>query len=141
MRLTRTVPMLAAAFIAGATCTAVVRPPATPPATPPAAAVVATAAPPAVTSTPARLTTPTAVPSPTAAGLRDGTFVVGAQMAPGTYRAPGGDRCYWARLSGFGGAISEIIANENARGPVVVTIAPTDKGFLARGCGAWTPMP
>lgn len=85
---------------------------------------------------------PTATPiPPTPAGPRaitDGTFVVGTDLQPGTYRAAGGDGCYWERLRGFGGTIADVIANDNARGPVLVTIAPTDVGFTARRCGAFT---
>lgn len=72
------------------------------------------------------------------AGVGDGIHVVGTTLPPGTYHAPGSSGCYWARLSGFGGSGEEIIANHFGSGPVVVTIAPTDKGFRSSGCGAWT---
>jgi hypothetical protein len=75
-------------------------------------------------------------PSPSLA-FGDGTFVVGQDIGHGTYAAPGGDGCYWARLSGFGGTLDEIIANGNPTGPVVVTIAASDAGFETRGCGEW----
>lgn len=68
----------------------------------------------------------------------DGTYVVGAHIAPGTYRSPGGSSCYWARLSGFGGSISDIITNGLAAGPTIVTISPSDDGFTTSGCGTWT---
>jgi uncharacterized protein YgiM (DUF1202 family) len=63
---------------------------------------------------------------------------VGADIVAGTYRAPGSGRCYWERLSGFGGTFGEIIANEYSPGPQVVTISASDKGFMSRGCGTWT---
>ncbi len=88
------------------------------------------------TQTPQRQPTPT---TNTYAHFGDGTFVVGKDIQPGTYRtrmaSPG---CYYARLRGFGGAIDDIIANENTDAPAIVTIAATDKGFESRNCGTWT---
>ena len=100
--------------------------------TPRPVAPTPTVAPP--TPRPSAVPTAPAGPKP----IADGTFLVGTDLAPGTYRAPGGDGCYWERLRGFGGTIAEVIANDNARGPVLVTIAPTDAGFTARRCGAFT---
>jgi hypothetical protein len=68
----------------------------------------------------------------------DGTYRVPADIKPGTYRTRGGDGCYWERLKSFSGSLSSILANENADGPAVVTILPTDKGFKTEGCGTWT---
>lgn len=69
----------------------------------------------------------------------DGTFVVGKDIEPGTYRtrvaSPG---CYYARLKGFGGSVDDILANENTDFPAIVTIAATDKGFQSESCGTWT---
>lgn len=79
--------------------------------------------------------TPTFVTSKTSIG--EGTWAVGANVAPGTYKAPGGSGCYWARLRNFVGGIDSIIANDNASGQVVVTIAATDKGFQQHGCGTF----
>jgi hypothetical protein len=65
--------------------------------------------------------------------------VVGTDIRPGTYRAPDATfGCYWERLKGFDGTLGEILANDNASGPAVVTILPTDKGFNSQGCGTWT---
>jgi hypothetical protein len=88
--------------------------------------------------------TTTAAPSTTTASSHfktfgNGTYTVGQTVQAGTYRAPGpGDNCYWERLSGFGGASSDIIANNTTGDPSVVTIAATDKGFRTEGCGTWT---
>jgi len=69
----------------------------------------------------------------------DGTWQVGVDVLPGTYRSSGGDTCYWSRLASFTGGIQDaIIANGIGEGPTVVTIAATDKGFEARDCGDWT---
>ncbi|GHO63871.1 hypothetical protein KSC_027630 [Ktedonobacter sp. SOSP1-52] len=60
----------------------------------------------------------------------DGTFEVGKDIQPGTYRTrEASSGCYFARLKGFGGAVGDIIANGNTDAPTVITIARTDKGF------------
>jgi hypothetical protein len=61
-----------------------------------------------------------------------GTYLVGQDIDPGTYRAAATDGCYWARLSTLN--TSDIIDNDNANGPVVVEIAASDKAFTASGC-------
>jgi len=86
----------------------------------------------------------TAVPAVAAAAISqastfgNGTFIVGSDIAPGTYRNTQGSGCYWARLSGFGGTLGEILANDNTVNPAIVTISPTDKGFESVRCGQWT---
>lgn len=75
--------------------------------------------------------------SPTAP-FGDGTYVVGTDIAPGTWRADSPDDCYWARLRGFSGGMRDLIANENGRG--IVTIAASDKGFRSERCGTWTKV-
>lgn len=67
-----------------------------------------------------------------------GTYLVGVDVAPGTYVARAGSSCYWARLRGFAGDLSAIIANANPRGRTVVTISRSDKGFSSAGCGTWS---
>src|SRR5262249_1630682 len=88
------------------------------------------------TNTPAG---PTATPTPSYAHFGDGTFQVGKDIQPGTYRTRSDSSgCYYARLRGFGGSTDDIIANENTDGPAVVTIAASDKGFTSQNCGTWT---
>lgn len=71
--------------------------------------------------------------------FENGTYEVGKDLKPGTYRTRvGSSGCYYARLSGFGGGLGEIIANENADNPAVVTIEESDKGFKSTRCGTWT---
>ncbi|GAA1821640.1 hypothetical protein GCM10009771_21540 [Nesterenkonia flava] len=60
-----------------------------------------------------------------------GMYLVGTDIQPGTYYT-NADRCYWARLSGFSGNLSDILANGNTRGTTYVTIAPTDTAFETR---------
>lgn len=99
-------------------------------------------------STPTPVFTPTPTPTPTPkptptpvpyAQFNDGTFVVGQDIQPGTYRtrnaSPG---CYYARLKGFGGTVDDILANNNTDNPAIVTILPTDKGFESNNCDTWT---
>ena len=81
-----------------------------------------------------------AAPQPAAVGsFTNGTKIVGTDIQPGTYRTRvPSEGCYWARLSGLSGGLSEIIANDNTDGPAIVVIAPTDKGFQSSRCGTWT---
>lgn len=70
----------------------------------------------------------------------DGTYIVGKDMKPGTWRSDGGAGfgCYAARLSGFGGTLNNIITNDvSTDGGLVMTIKSTDKGFETSGCGTW----
>jgi hypothetical protein len=94
-----------------------------------------------VTQSPTATTAPkpTATPTPTYAHFGDGTFQVGKDIQPGTYRTRvGSPNCYYARLKGFGGTVDDIIANNNTDAPAIVTIAATDAGFESEGCGTWT---
>jgi hypothetical protein len=82
---------------------------------------------------------PTPAPTAAAGGIDDGTWVVGEDIQPGTYRLREAvSFCYWARLKGFGGDLGDIVANETVIGWGVVTIAKSDKGFQTAGCGTWT---
>ncbi len=105
----------------------------------------AVAAQPTATFTPAGTPTytptsaPTATPTPSYAHFGDGTYQVGKDIQPGTYRTRvASPTCYYERLSGFGGTTDEIIANNLTDAPAVITIAPSDKGFHSERCGTWT---
>jgi hypothetical protein len=67
-----------------------------------------------------------------------GTYIVNVDITAGTYSAPGGNGCSWARLSGFTGDPGDIIANDLPSGSLVVTIAPSDRGFQSSNCGTFT---
>ena len=70
-----------------------------------------------------------------------GVWKVGEDIAPGMYRTTSANRCYWARLSGFGGELDDILDNDNADGSdVVVQILPGDAGFESSRCGTWTKV-
>src|SRR5574343_499154 len=88
-------------------------------------------------------TWPTPPASPTADAFGDGTWRVGSEITPGTYRALGDGstmQCSWERLSGFSGLMKDTIALGYEPAPVVVTIEPTDAGFKSKHCGRWTKV-
>jgi hypothetical protein len=69
----------------------------------------------------------------------DGTFVVGTDIAPGTYASAGpvGDgTCYWKRMSNA--PDHNMIDNALTKKPQIVQIDPTDAKFKTDGCQAWT---
>lgn len=71
-----------------------------------------------------------------------GTWLVGTQVAAGTYRADNSAAgCEWQRLSGFSGSASAVIGSgfASTTGAQLVTIAATDIGFMTNAtCGTWT---
>ena len=67
-----------------------------------------------------------------------GTYIVGTDVAPGTFVSKGGGSCYWARLRSFTGGLEAIVANANPRGRAIVSIARSDRGFQSNGCGTWS---
>ena len=69
-----------------------------------------------------------------------GTYIVGTDIEPGTYRSSGGHNCYYERLRDFTGGMNSIIANGNTNNPTIVTITPTDAGFQSHNCGTWTKL-
>lgn len=95
---------------------------------------------PTVTDVPVTPTPPpTVTQAPTFATFTDGTFQVGSDIQPGTYRTQiSSSGCYYARLKGFGGTTDDILANNLTDYPAIVTILPSDKGFESQNCGTWT---
>ncbi|MRR11034.1 hypothetical protein EG835_00760 [bacterium] len=83
----------------------------------------------------ARKETPVAEPSELPPGVYgDGTYEVGADIAPGTYQGDvTGDFGYWARLTNTTGMVSGIEANAIVRGPFVLTIVSSDVAVELRG--------
>ena len=82
-----------------------------------------------------------AITSSPNADFGPGTYIVGTDIAPGTWGSSGGDLCYWERLRGFGGGtISDIIANDLSPTRAIVTISPGDTGFSSTGCGLWSKL-
>jgi hypothetical protein len=93
--------------------------------------------PPSTQSAPSSLP---AKPTPTARSFPgDGTFRVGVDIPPGTYRSQGGQSCYWERLRGLSGSTADTIANGAGNWVLVVQIAPSDVAFKTQQCPTWTP--
>ncbi|MFD3656413.1 hypothetical protein [Streptomyces sp. NPDC058620] len=72
----------------------------------------------------------------------DGEYLVGEDIAAGTYKTAGSDGafgCYWARLKDASGEFDAIIANNNLEGPGRVTL---NKGeyFQTQRCQEWTKV-
>jgi hypothetical protein len=70
----------------------------------------------------------------------DGTYRVGPDIVPGTYRtagpSPHGESdCYWERLDSLNP--NHIITNNISTDPQVVTIQSSDTAFLTRSCQTW----
>lgn len=67
----------------------------------------------------------------------DGTWEVGKDIQPGTYRAAGGDGCYWAILNGPPtGDHNNIEENGGFTSNVVVTLSE-GQWFETSDCGEW----
>ena len=69
--------------------------------------------------------------------FKDGIWAVNDQVSPGLWQVTPIGACYWARISGFGGTLDEIISNANIDGSAIVQIEETDVGFISSGCGNW----
>lgn len=82
-----------------------------------------------------------ALPPGLATTFGAGKFVVGTDIAPGTYRTTGPSGqldCYWERLKRGSGTTDSIITNNLGRGPATVTIDNNDGAFQTRWCSTWT---
>ncbi|WP_457031414.1 hypothetical protein [Kitasatospora sp. P5_F3] len=102
-----------------------------------ATATVTAPAEPAAAPAPA----PAPAPGDTIAG--NGTYLVGDDIQPGTYKTAGPGSlglCYWERGKDSSGGFDSIIANDNLTGQGVVTIKKTDKVFKTQGCQVWTKV-
>lgn len=70
-----------------------------------------------------------------------GVYIVGTDIAAGTWRSSLGSGCYWQRDSDFSGTSAAIIAMGFTHSRVIVTIAHSDRGFKAtENCGTWTKI-
>lgn len=73
----------------------------------------------------------------------DGTFQVGSDVKPGTYRSTDNTDglCYWERAKDSSGELDSLIANDNVMGNAYVTIKASDKIFKSKGCNGWEAVP
>lgn len=71
----------------------------------------------------------------------DGTYLVGSDMAAGTWKTdgPDGPLCYWERAKDSTGDFSSIIANDNITGTGRVTVFKGET-FKTTGCKDWTKV-
>ncbi len=90
------------------------------------------------TATPQPMATPkpTATPQPKVNVIDVGTHLVGTHIEPGIYMGLAGtgvlDSCYWERLSGLSGELSDTIANDNSIGPFYVEVSLSDVALSTR---------
>ncbi|MDD7812327.1 hypothetical protein PP713_07100 [Mycobacterium sp. CSUR Q5927] len=78
---------------------------------------------------------PTPPPAPKQVIDTDGTFVVGRDILPGTYRSDGprdGNACYWRRNSG-----DKVVDSAMTKKSQVVLIEPGDTTFRTDRCAPW----
>ncbi|WP_165987798.1 hypothetical protein [Streptomyces sp. YIM 98790] len=67
-----------------------------------------------------------------------GTFMVGVDIAPGTYKsAENAEECYWERLTDLSGSLDSIADNDFASGQAIVTIEEGDAFFTSNYCDDW----
>ncbi|PXX64309.1 hypothetical protein DFR70_105494 [Nocardia tenerifensis] len=100
----------------------------------------------AMTSAMSLLGTGTAAAEPANTMPDDGVYLVGVDIFPGVWEAPGDPNgCDWRRLwkvSGDNTDMRYIIGNNFTRfGPVRVEIKPTDVAFKTVNCGPWRLLP
>jgi hypothetical protein len=77
-----------------------------------------------------------APPAPKTTIDADGTYVVGTDIAPGTYASAGpanNGTCSWKRTSAANQTLDNAISHKSQ----VVAIDPTDATFKTNGCQAW----
>lgn len=68
----------------------------------------------------------------------DGTWEVGTEIRPGTYRATTDGMCSWARLGEAVGGLETIVGSAIGSGPRLLTVGKRDVAIRSNGCGRWT---
>ncbi|MFF4166298.1 hypothetical protein [Streptomyces sp. NPDC001741] len=85
--------------------------------------------------------TVTAQPGPATSFEGDGQYLVGEDIAAGTYKTAGAadsliPNCYWARHKDASGELTSIIANGNVQGQTRVTVRKGEY-LEVKGCLPW----
>jgi hypothetical protein len=78
---------------------------------------------------------PAPAPAPKTTIDADGTYAVGTDIVPGTYRSAGpieDSACYWKRTSG-----EKMVDNALTKKPQVISIEPGDTAFTTNDCQTW----
>lgn len=70
----------------------------------------------------------------------DGSWVVGLDVGPGLWTAPGGQDCVWERVSDFSGDPTALKATDAGVDNPLVEIHSGDGGFTTSDCGTWTKV-
>jgi hypothetical protein len=71
--------------------------------------------------------------------FEDGTYLVGEELAAGSYRTDGaGGSCYWSRLEDTTGNFGSIAANGIVSGPTTITVQQGDAAVRFSGGCLWT---
>lgn len=91
------------------------------------------------------VTLPVGAPSQSTDGIGDGTYVVGTDIQPGTYRTAGPrpgmmPMCIWQRLANTTGDMNAVTASDISNGPTTVTINESDGAFKSTGCATWAKV-
>jgi hypothetical protein len=68
----------------------------------------------------------------------DGSYLVGGDIRPGTYRTTGNTdgRCHWKRTGDASGRAGSLLAHATVTGTGYVTVNATEM-FTSSGCGDW----
>jgi hypothetical protein len=77
-------------------------------------------------------------PAPDPNTFTAGTYEVGTEIQPGTYRTTGSDWCYYERDKDLDGDLNSIIANDNVQGQGVMQVKSSDKYIKFSGTCTWT---
>jgi hypothetical protein len=90
------------------------------------------------------------IPSPTAQpaadGIPSGTWIIGVDMQPGTYRSGGAEHgifefCSWSTKSGPSTNSTTLdFGTANADEPMIVEITSKVKAFTTNNCEPWTKV-
>jgi hypothetical protein len=69
----------------------------------------------------------------------DGSYLVGRDIRPGTYRTTGNTdgRCHWERTRDASGGPGALLAHATVTGTGYVTVKATDGLFTSSGCRDW----
>jgi hypothetical protein len=77
-------------------------------------------------------------PPPPAASLGEGTWIVGTDIAPGSWSTAGGPSCTWTRVRDFLGTPESVVEQGTATSAATVALDASVAGFVTQGC-TWTP--
>lgn len=77
-------------------------------------------------------------PAPDPNTFSAGTYEVGTEIQPGTYKTAGSSHCYYERDKNLDDNVDSIIANDMVQGQGVMKVASSDKYVKFSGTCTWT---